>query len=94
MLRLKNMSPLATYQRYFIAFMLVGFVLGCLSVSVNRYFVVPFFANVFLWGWLLHKPECPKCHTPLAPVPGASLRAVLASFRAGTCRQCGSTLSE
>lgn len=83
------MSPLAMYQRYFMAFMAIGFMLGCLSVYVNGYFAVPFFANVFLWGWLLRKPQCPSCHTPLAPATGASLRAVLASYRAVTCRQCG-----
>jgi hypothetical protein len=89
----KNMSPLATYQRYFIAFMVIGFVLGCL-ISVNSFFVVPFFANIFLWGRMLRKPACPRCHTPVAPTRGASLRAVLASFHATICRQCGSTLSK
>jgi hypothetical protein len=88
----KNMSPLAMYRSYFIAFMAIGFVLGCLFVYVNGYFAVPFFANIFLWGWLLRKPRCPRCHTSLAPAPRASLRAVLASYRAVTCRQCGSTL--
>jgi len=88
------MSPLTTYHRYFVAFMVIGFVLGCLSIYVNRFFVVPFFANIFLWGWLLRKPACPRCHTSLAPTRSASLRAVLASYRAVTCRQCGSTLSK
>ena len=88
------MSPLATYRGYFIAFMVTGFVLGGLLMYVSGYFVVPFFANVFLWGWLARKLRCPKCQTPLAPAPGASLRAVLTSYRSVTCRQCGSTLSE
>jgi hypothetical protein len=90
----KNMSPLATYRGYFIAFMVIGFVLGFLFVYASGYFAVPFFANVFLWGWLIRKLQCPRCHTPLAPTPGASLRAVLASYRAVACRHCGSSLSK
>jgi hypothetical protein len=90
----KDITPLETYQRYFLAFMAMGFFFGGCSLYVSEYFVIPFFANVFLCGWLLHRPACPKCHTSLAPARGVSLRAVLASYRATTCRQCGATLSK
>jgi hypothetical protein len=87
------MSPLAMYRFYLGAFFACGFFWGLLVTYWHPAFAVPFFANVFFWSWLLQRPSCHRCHFPLAPPTGSSLLEIINSFRARSCRNCGSSVT-
>lgn len=86
------MTPLFQYRARLIGFFGTSFLFGVGLLYVHEGFIVPFFGNVFVWGYLLRQVRCRHCEARLAPDIGASFIEVASSFRSTECKACGTRL--
>jgi hypothetical protein len=88
------MSRIKAYRACLVGFVASGLLLGVLAIHFDEAFLVAFFANIFVWSWLLRRPACSAFGTSLAPYPRGSFMEMVRSFAKATCRTCGSRLDE
>lgn len=86
------MSPRSAYRAGFAGFLLTSIGLTLLTLYVEPGYLAATLVNLGFWSWKLRQPCCAHCETPLAPPVGASLAALLRSFRARDCAHCGRRL--
>lgn len=86
------MVPLAKYRACLFGFLGTAFLFGCGMLYFHVAFIVPFFANVLFWSYVVRRVGCLSCGASLAPDAGSSFVEILKSFYLKECAACGAKL--
>ncbi|MGH9439289.1 MAG: hypothetical protein ACRD22_15690 [Terriglobia bacterium] len=73
-------------------FVAIAVSFGALAIYVSKWFIVPFFASVFIPTFFIDRIVCPKCGTPVSYQGSLAGKRLRGGFIHKKCKKCGSNL--